>query len=166
MPEENFAEIVEVAVEETAHELRGHGALPRWIEWASLSTMIMALIAAVGGFLEGSTGDEAVADRQKQIADLIERNRMEVRSELLLNRVTVIEASGKPVDPSLLAEAQAAQQAANQSSERASGEVAESRAMFQTDGLFAIGATILSLAITLTGMAVIVRQQLDHFFGQ
>ena len=160
MSEENLAaEATEFAIEAVTEHDQKHGALPRWVEWASLSTMVMALFAAVGGFMASSTVEEALVDGQKQIADLITLNRMEMRSELLLNRQAVIESTGRNADQSLLDEIQAANKAATNSTKRASEEVAESRALLQTNELFAVGTTILSVAITLTGMSVIVRKQ-------
>lgn len=165
MPEQNLAESADVALEAVAEKNREHGSLPRWVEWASLSTMIMALISAVGGFMAGNTGDEAFVDRQKQIVDLIALNRMELRSELLLTRQAVIESAGKKIDQSLLDDIQATNQEVLRSTRQASKEVAASQALLQTNELFAIGTTILSVAITLTGMSVIVRQKRLWFGG-
>lgn len=165
MPEDNFAEAAEVAIEAVTENAHEHGALPPWVEWASLSTMVMALFAAVGGFMASSTDEEALVDGQKQLADLVTLSRMEMRSQLLLNRLAVIESTGRNADQSLLDEIQAANKAATDSTKRASEEVAESGALLQTNELFSVGTTILSVAITLTGMAVIVRQQRLWFGG-
>lgn len=165
MPEENFTEIAEVAIEAVSEHSREHGSLPRWVEWASLSTMIMALFSAVGGFMASNTIDEAIVDRQKQIADLIALNRMELRSELLLTRLAVIESAGKQADQELLDQVQASNRAVLQSTKQASQEVAESQTHLQSNALFAIGTTILSVAITITGMAVIVRKKRLWFGG-
>ena len=129
---------------------------PKWIEWAALSTMAMALFSAAGGLLAGMTGNEALIERQEQIAELIRMNRMELEAEVRLTRLVVIKSAGETPEPSLLKDIEAANKKVSEYSKQASEDVADSKTALRTHELFAIGTTILSVAITLTGMAVIV----------
>ena len=165
MPE-NIEESAEVAMEAIEAESREHGGhVPKWILWASLSTMIMALFSAVGGLLAGMTGNEAIIERQEQLSELIFLNRMELASDVLLTRLAVIESTGKRPPQELLDAIEKNTKAVAEYSSEASEDVADSKFALQTHELFAIGTTILAVAITLTGMAVIVRQKRIWYVG-
>ena len=166
MPEENFEEIAEVAMEAIEQESGGHHKdIPNWIEWAALSTMLIALFSAVGGLLAGMTGNEAIIERQEQISELIDVNRMELAAEVLLTRLAVIESAGDKPEQALLDEIRDSQTAVSEHAKRAFEDVQQSQSALRTHELFAIGTTILSVAITLIGMAVIVRQQRLWYLG-
>jgi len=66
MPEEFAEEAAEVAMEAIEERAEGdHQPVAKWVEWASLSTMVMALASALGGLMAGKTSDEAIIGRQK-----------------------------------------------------------------------------------------------------
>lgn len=159
-----MSEEIEIAAEiamETA-ELGIEGSLNKaatWIEWASMSTMVMALPTAIGGLFAGMTSNEAIVDRQNQISELIHMNRMELQSEVQLTRLAVMELKGDEPDQAMLDDIKRADDAVRKLEDDASEDVEDSEQALHTHELFAIGTTIVSLAITLTGMAVITRRK-------
>ena len=166
MSEENFEEIAEVAMQAIEEESGGHHKhMPNWIEWAALSTMLIALFSAAGGLLAGITGNEAIIDRQEQIGELINVNRMELASEVLLTRLAVIESAGDKPEQALLDDIRDSQKEVSEHAKKAFEDVEESKSALRTHEVFAIGTTVLSVAITLIGMAVIVRQKRIWYVG-
>ena len=100
MPENNIEESAEVALDAATDEAReGRGPHPRWLIWAAMSTMIMALFSVVGSLLAGITSNEAIIDRQMQLRELIDLNRIELEAEVLLTRLAVLESTGQKSDP-------------------------------------------------------------------
>ena len=162
MPE-SFEEVAEVALEAVREE--GRYADPAWIRMASLSTMVMALFSSVGGLLAGLAGNEAIIDRQKQLVDQVELNRLEIEHEVLATRVGVLESISQQPDAALLSRVEASIETLRELREEAAEFGAESEALFQIHELLAIGTTFLSIAITMTAMAVIVRQRRLWYFG-
>jgi hypothetical protein len=166
MPEEFAEEAAEVAIEAIEERAGGHHQpVAKWVEWASLSTMVMALASAVGGLMAGKTANEAIIDRQKQIADSLIVNRLDLQSEILATRRTIIEATGGTPDPDLLQRIEAATLRLGTESKQAYEAVEESVHALGAHELFAIATTLLSVAITLTGMAVIVKREKIWYLG-
>ena len=126
---------------------------------------MMAVFAAVGGLLAGMTGNEAIIERQEEISELIDVNRTELASEVLLTRLAVIQSAGEMPEQVLLDQIRDSQIAVSEHAEKAFDDVQESKSALRTHELFAIGTTILSVAITLIGMAVIVRQKRVWYLG-
>lgn len=158
MSEDLGGEAVEVALEAVEDEVQGgREGQPVWFERAALGIMVMALFTAVGGLLSGITANEAIIDRQKAIGELIERNRTDLKAEVLLTRIDLIELMGREPDPSMLEEVAAAYEVGDRFTEEASEHVAGGAAALREHELFAIGTMLLSVAITLSGMAVVVR---------
>ncbi len=121
--------------------------------------MLMAMFSAVGGLLAGMSGNEAIIERQIQLSELMRLNRMELRSEVLLTRLAVLQSQGGEPEAALLEKIRLATAEAGQHAAQATGNVDDSKAAWQTHELFAISTTILSSANTLIGMAVIVQQR-------
>jgi hypothetical protein len=165
MPEENIEEFAEVALEAAEDESREHGHRVPWLEWATLSTMLMALFSVIGGLLAGKTGNEAIIDRQMQLQELVQLNRMDLEAEVMLTRLAVINSSNLSADPALLQRIATRTKAIEGYTHTADEDEDESATTLAQHELFAIATTILSVAITLTGMAVIVRRRSLWFGG-
>lgn len=163
MIEESAKMALEVAKEAVQREEGGHP--PSWLAWATFSTMFMALFPVFGGLLAGITGNDAIIDRQKQLRKLIDLNRTELEAEVLLTRLAAMESAGQKPDPSMLQRIETKTNALDQYTQTAEKDEEASKAALEEHELFAIGTTILSMAITLTGMAVIVRRRPIWYSG-
>ncbi len=152
------------ALEEEARGGAG-GEEPAWIRWASVSTMVMALFSAAAGLMAGKAANEAIIGREEEIVEIIDLDRAELEHEVLLNRTLVLESMGRVPEPSLLRRIEADAEAIQEYQARASQDRAESTAALDTHELFAVGTTVLSMAITLTAMAVIVRRKAVWYVG-
>ncbi len=162
MPEE-FEEAAEVALE--AAEEGARGSEPAWVQWASVSTMLMALVSAIGGLQAGKAANEAIIERQEEIVERIEVNRAQLEREMLLTRAAVAESLGKPLEPPLRRRIEADAAAIGQHRAEATADRTESTATLDNHELLAVGTTVLSIAITLTAMAVIVRRKAGWYGG-
>lgn len=166
MSEEIAEEATEVAMEAIEDQVEGHHQPSAiWVEWATLSTMVMAIASAVGGLMAGKTANEAIIERQKQIADRLLVNRLDLQSEILSTRRTIIEATGGTPDSDLLERIDAAALRLKESSKHAFKAVEQSESALGANELFAIATTLLSVAITLIGMAVIVKREKIWYVG-
>ena len=120
----------------------------------AIASMIMALLSAVGALLADITANEILIGRTEQI---IERQRMEtarMKVEVLRTKVALLEAMGKPVDvvdQQRIGEYRSG--IGEVKFETESDEAKVGQAILE-HGLFAIGVTILSVAITLSGLSV------------
>ena len=157
MPEESTEEASEVALE-AVRELAEESEAP-WVKWAALSTMIMALFSAIGGLLAGKTANETIIARQMQISQLLHLNRSELHSDVLMTRLAVLELMGKEVSDDLRQRVETAAEAADKYSDEAVEDLGDSREALESHESLSLGTTILSTAITLIGMAVIVKRK-------
>ncbi len=163
MPEEDYLESAEAAieaVEEEEEEAQEQGVGPTpWVHWASLSTMVMALFSAAGGLLAGVTANEALIERQEELHQLMEVNRDVLETELLRTHLTIFESMGRLPPPPMIERLQSLERTSNQDSEKVLIELESSEATLEAHEIFAVATTLLSVAISLTGMSVIARRR-------
>ena len=136
-----------------------------WIKWAALSSMLMALFAAIGALFATITSNESVLERTEEIleASYLENDR--VRVEILLAKHEILTALA--VTP----QAADSEQIRHLGDEIARLEQAvtaeEAKVQYSsfTHEIFAIGITLLSVAITLTGMAIVANRKFPWLTG-
>ena len=75
---EETAKAAHDLIKEELLEEAGEGK-SQWIDWVSISTMVMALLAALGALLSGITANEMMVDRTKEILEFaqMETDRIE-----------------------------------------------------------------------------------------
>lgn len=138
---------------------------PIWHKYVAMSTMIMALLAAIGGMLAGISSEEALNARTMEIIEMnyMEGDRLYV--EILKSRHEILTAIGENPDPAEVA--YAAQCAENLDDLEANVANEESLSLQTTNAhmVFALAVTLLSLGITLGGMAVLLDRKLLWIVG-
>lgn len=157
MPSE-FEEAAEVGLEilnEEASENSHHSA-PKWIALAAISTLVMALFSAVGALMAGITANEALLGRTAEIVEVVDRDRDQLEVEILASKHELLRALGKPVDSDEARLIEENRTIRDSTEEMAEDEDEIAAAMYDHERL-AIGVTLLSIAITLSGLAVVAR---------
>lgn len=130
---------------------------PGWHKLVAITTMIMALLAAIGGMMTAISSHEALVERTRAIIELnyLEGDRLYV--ETVKNKHEMLIALGETPDPAEIESIALYEE----SMEGEKGNIAQEAALALTAGnvhvVFAVAVTLLSLGITLGGMAVIVE---------
>lgn len=153
------AELVdELVMESVKEEEAGHKG-PRWHRYVALSSLVLALLTALGGLLAGMTAHEALLERTKEI---IEVSRLEgdlVRVDVLRAKHEILASLGEPVDPAEVAQIQAFEEEAAELASEAGREEEQAQATGYVHLVLAIAVTVLSVGITLGGMAIVVEEK-------
>lgn len=155
-----ITETAEDAVIEAVESPEVGTEAPRWHRHVTLTTLIMALLAALGGLLAGMTANRALLDRTEEIMDV---NRMESERayvETLKSKHEILTILGETPDPSEIATVAAFEDRMQALEAYTSSEEAEVRVSADAHEIYAIAVTLLALGITLGGMAIVVERKL------
>lgn len=152
-------EIVNELVMESAElgEVAGHA--PKWHRQVAISTLLMALITAVGALLAGMTAHEALLDRTQELIDISIAQNERVSIEVLKAKAEIISELGDEPAPADLARIRAYDEEISEMEREAASEEARIQAINTVHLTLAVAVTILSVGITLSGMAIIVHQK-------
>lgn len=155
---EDIEDIAEISVELANEQAEGHSG-PGWINQAALTSMVLAMLLALIALLSGKTANETMVETMRGISDQLAYNLSSLEKETLLNRVNGgLDSSSFSVE---LAEERIAEleSEAQEWANRAREDTEEGWAALHVHETLAIGATILSVSVSLTGMAIAVRRR-------
>lgn len=148
----------ELFLESTKEDAGGHKA-PRWHKRVALTSLVLALMAALGGLLAGMTAHESLLERTKEIIDFSRAETDRISAEVLQAKHEILINLGQEPDPVEVAELEAFEEDAQERELEATLEEAETQLTGYTHLVLAIAVTILSVGITLGGMAVVVEER-------
>ena len=156
------SELAETAQNTVLEAVQSEGVTEEPTNWrrqVAFTTMVMALLAALGGLLAGITANEALLDRTKEIMEVsyLEGDRAYV--ETVKAKHEILLALGEKVDPVELADVQAFEQEMREMAEFKSRDAVLAAAATKAHQVFAIAVTLLSLGITLAGMSLVVERK-------
>jgi hypothetical protein len=160
MPEEGEStELVsELVMEQMEHD-RGESGSKSWHRKVALSTLLLALLAALGGLLAGITAHES---NQEQIAEIISLTVLEgdrVSVEVLKAKHEILISMGETLDEAEISAIQAIEAEIDQKREEIVEEESLARAFAQTHLIFAVAVTLLAVGISVSGMSVVIEQK-------
>ena len=158
-------EVVNEMVLESVAADEGLESQPRWHRYVAMTTLIMALIAAVGSLLAGITAHETILDRSRELVDVAIVENDQGNIETLLTKIAILESLGETPDPADLARIEAYEAEIALASEEASEEEASVMSLSSIHLVLAVSVTLVSIALTLSGMAVLVNQKSLWYFG-
>ena len=163
-----YLESAEFSQEEIFEELEhdGHKG-PPWIKRVGLSTMIMASLVAIGALMAGITANELIIKRTEEILEAHQLSTDQLQIEVLKSKHAVLSSMGQTpesdeVDQILLFEKS---REAELVKEELREDEAEVRSTLEAHEIFAISVTLLSIALTLSGVAILYRKKGIWFFG-
>lgn len=162
MPSE-FEESVEVAHELIREEVSRKTS--RWIEWVAISTMVMALFSALGALLAASTSNELMIKRTKEILEVSQLNADRTDIEILKSKHVLLESLGKKPEASDVERIKNYSYEIRDLKTDAESKERQITLTLYEHELFGIGVTLLSIAITLSGMAVVIKEKKIWFVG-
>jgi hypothetical protein len=138
---------------------------PRWHKQVALTTLVMALLAALGALLAGRTANEALLGRTEEIIQMsrLESDRLCV--ETLRSKHEILLALGETPDQAEVERVEAFERETRELETEAAREEALALSSASAHQIFAIGVTMLSLGITLGGMAIVVEHRYLWYVG-
>jgi hypothetical protein len=154
----------ELVLESDQADKEGHNPL-KWHRQVAVSTLLMALITAVGALLAGMTAHEALMDRTQEIIDISIAENDRVSIEVLKAKVEIMTNLGKAPDPADLTLIQTYEAERRTLEADAAQEEARVQVIAAPHLILAVAVTLLSVGIGLSGMSIIVGQKFLWFAG-
>lgn len=152
------AEAIYELVKETLDEHQSHRA-PSWVQWVAMTTMGLALLSALCALLAGITANQSVLERTREIIEIsiIEGDR--VTAEVLRSKHDLLREMGREPPADELSRLAHMEREISELRADAEREEATIQKKIHAHEIFAVGLTLLSIAITLNGMAVLMRRR-------
>ena len=132
---------------------------PGWHRQVALSSLVLALLTALGGLLAGVTGQEVLLERTKEIIELSRLEGDRVSIEILEAKHEIMASLGQAADPEEIAQIRAYEEQERELSRDVRYEEEQVQAFDYANNILAIAVTVLSVGITLSGMAVVVEEK-------
>ena len=143
----------------------GPAGPPSWHMLVAMSTLVMALFTAVGALLAGITAHEALLDKTMELMDVTIAENDRVSTEVLRAKVEIMIELGQSPDPRDLALIETYETEQMIFEEEALAEESTMQSVSATHLILAVAVTALSVGITLSGMAIIVEQEVLWLVG-
>lgn len=160
--EESAEAAAEVIQEELAHSKVSEAEM-KWIGMVAISTMVMALFSAMGALMAGITANEAMLARTSEILTELKVQTDRLEADLFASNLELISVLGAEEDEAKLEQIKRLREEEEALSETVKEEEEEVGSVMEAHERFAIGVTLLSVAVTLSGMAVVsLRRRIWH----
>lgn len=132
---------------------------PGWYRQVAFSTLVLALLAALGGLLAGITANDALFERTKEIIKVSYLEADHIRVDALRSKHEILTVLGETPDPGEVETLAAFEEEMREMEADTAREELIALRFAGAHTIFAIAVTLLSLGITLGGMAVIVERK-------
>lgn len=132
---------------------------PGWHRQVALSSLVLALLTALGGLLAGVTGQEVLLERTQEIIEFSRLEGDRVSVDVLKAKHEILVSLGEARDPGEIALIRAYEEQERELSQDARREEVQVQAVDHANNVLAIAVTVLSVGITLSGMAVVVEEK-------
>ena len=152
-------ELVNELVMEQAEKDAADSQVKRWHKIVAFSTLIMALLAALGGLLSGITAQENQNDEIKEILNLNILEGDQVRVDVMKAKHEILNSLGETPDEAEIDAIRVYEEEIDQKRKEIAQEEVLAQTFGQTHLIFAISVTILAVGITLSGMSVVIEQK-------
>jgi len=132
---------------------------PRWHKHVALTTLVLALLTAIGAMLTGMSAHQAMIDRTQEIIEVnsFEGDRNYV--ETLKVKHEILTALGETPDQAEITTIAAIEEEILELEIRAVSDESLVKTTTKSHHIFAIAVALLSLGTALCGMSIIVNQK-------
>ena len=161
---ESSAALVDELVLESVKEDEAHQG-PKWHRQVALSSLILALLAALSGLLAGLTASQELHVRTQEIMDVTRLESERVNVQVLRTKHELLEGLGRAPDPDELAQIQAYEDEVEALAAELAAEERQDERTGSTHLILAIAVMLLSVGITLGGMAIVVEEKFLWYAG-
>ena len=128
----------------------------KWISHLAFSAMVMAMIAAMGALLGGITANQAMVQSTAELLTNSQLSEDRLTIEVMKSKHEILESIGKPSHNDEIERVQADE--AKMIAQMKNADLKVQNTVL-THEIFAIGTTLLSIAITLCGMSIVTRRK-------
>jgi hypothetical protein len=125
----------------------------------------MALLSATGALMAAISAHESLLERSQEILDFVSLETDRVEIEVLQSRHDILRQLGEAPAESEVARVRAWREDMGREKEELSKEESIVGATTSAHLVFAVAVTLLSIGITLGGMAIIARQRFLWLIG-
>ena len=130
-----------------------------WHRLVAFSTLIFAMLAALGGLLSGITAHESTLEKTQEVISLTVLEGDRVSVEVLKAKHDILISLGETPDEAEIEAIRAFELEIEEKREEFAREERLVQSIGQTHLIFAISVTFMAVAISLSGMAVVLGQK-------
>lgn len=152
-------ELIDELFMESVKADRAKHKSPGWHRQVALSSLVLALLTALGDLLAGVTGKEVLLERTQEIIELSRLEGDRVSVEVLKAKHEILVGLGQARNPGEIALVRAYEEQERELSRDARREEFQVQVVDHANNVLAIAVTVLSVGITLSGMAVVVEEK-------
>jgi hypothetical protein len=137
----------------------------RWHKRVALSTLLMAILIAIGALLSGISANEALLTRTEEVIAYSRLDKDQIAIEVLKTKHDILTSLGEIPQSSEIEQIKAYQSELEELTNQTQQEEGLVLTATFSHLIFASAITLLSAAITMSGMAIIVDQRYLWFIG-
>lgn len=162
---EGTAEHAHETIHEHAIEGRHGPSAPRWFTYVALSTLVMALLSAFAALMAAISAHESLLERTQEILDFVALETDRVEIEVLVTKHDLLRQFEEAPAASELERVRAYHEELERLGERTTEDELIVRTTTHAHIVFAVAVTLLSIGITLGGLALISKQRFLWIIG-
>jgi hypothetical protein len=132
---------------------------PRWHKHVALTTLVMALLTALGAMLAGMSSHQAMIERTQEIIEGSSLQGDRVYVETLKSKHEILTILGEMPDQDEIATIAAIEEEMLELEIKTIGDESLVETTTKSHHIFAIAVALLSLGTALCGMSIIVNQK-------
>lgn len=160
---EEIADEIREGAEKLAEAAEGHHK--KWHQWVALTTMMFALLAAIGGLLAGMSAQQALRDRTNETIDIVALQAKLVQAEVLRTKIDLLEANGHEVEDEVRKRLGVLERDIDELEEASIREEEDAEGSTEAHEHFAASVTLLGIASSLCGLAVLADRRWPWYAG-
>jgi uncharacterized Tic20 family protein len=130
-----------------------------WHRLVAFSTLIFAMLAALGGLLSGITAHESTLEKTQEVISLTVLEGDRVSVEVLKAKHDILTSLGQSPDEAEIEAIRAFEMEIEEKQAEFAQEERLVQSIGQTHLIFAISVTFIAVAISLSGMSVVLGQK-------
>jgi len=138
---------------------------PRWHSRVGMSTLVMALLTAIGSLLTGMTAHETLLERTEEIIAVATCQGNRTTVEVLKSKHELQGSLGETPDKNELARISAYEAEAIELEANARLDEDDTQSVAYPHLIFAVAVTLLAIGTSLSGMAIITGQKVLWYVG-
>ena len=143
--------------EEHIHHAAHSG--PQWASWVALSTVVLAVFAALASFLSGSNVDEAMLHQMQASDQWAYYQAKGIKGAIADAKNDLLVAVGKPSDPKLEEKLARYKEEQEKISEQAKELEGEKNAELTLHKSFSKGVILLQIGIAVSAVSVLTKKR-------
>ena len=141
------------------------GKTSAWHNWVAFSTLLMALLTALGALLAGITANEALLSRTEEIIAISTCQGNRAAVEVLKAKHEILISLGETPDEAEIAQIKSYEAEMAELEDEVDRDEAWIQLFIYPHFIFAIAVTLLAVGTSLSGMAIIIDHKLLWYAG-